>query len=138
MFVATKYFLSRQSLCRNKYFVATNILSRQNTSFVATKVCFQRQNFCRYKIMFVATKYFCRDKTFVATNILSRQKTCFVARNTCLSTNVSLSQQPYFCCDRKRVLSRKTHICRDKTFVAAKMKLVAAPANDKQERYRLQ
>ena len=76
---------------------------------------------------------FCRDKTFVATNtgrdkhmlvatnkniilsrqksiLLSRQKRCFVVTNTCLS--------------------RQTSVCRDKTFVATKMILVAAPAND--------
>ena len=56
---------------------------------------------------------FCRDKNvccdicFVATNILlSQQKRYFVPANTCLSH-------------------------RNKTFVATKMILVAAPANDK-------
>ena len=39
------------------------------------------------------------------------EKTCFVARNT--------------------RLSRQTHVCRNKTFVASKMRLVAAPANDR-------
>ena len=81
-FVATKVCLLRAAT--SIIFVATNMrLSRQNTSFVATKVCLQRQNFCRYKIMFVATKYFCRDRTF-------------------------------FCCDRRLVLSRETRVCRQK------------------------
>ena len=44
-------------------------------------------------------------------SFLSRQKTCFVATDTCLP--------------------RETRVCRDKTFVATKMILVTAPANDR-------
>ena len=55
---------------------------------------------------------FCRDKSVVATNMcLSRQNPSFVA------TNIILSRQAYFCRDK--------HM-----FVATKMILVAAPAND--------
>ena len=69
-------------------FVATKVLSRQNTSFVVTKVCLSRQKsvfiFVTTKLLlrqiFVATntflsrqKYACRDKImFVTTNFLSQ------------------------------------------------------------------
>ena len=86
--------------------------------FCRDKPCLLRQ----VRVMCVVTKYFCRDKTrlfwrqnyasiiFVATNVFSR--------NTC------------FCRDKRRVLSRQTRVCSDRTFVAAKIILVAAPAND--------
>ena len=48
-------------------FVATKVLSIQNTSFVATKVCFLRQTLVATKLYFVATKIWC----------LSRQK-CYL------------------------------------------------------------
>ena len=38
--------------------------------------------------------------------------------------------QAYFCHDKRRVLSRPTCVCRDKTFIVTKMVLVAALAND--------
>ena len=61
--------------------------------------------------MLVATNIFCRDKhDFVATKVLS--------------------QLAYFCRDKRRVLSRQTRVCSDKTFVATKIILVAAPANN--------
>ena len=94
--------------CRDKGFVATNIYKHV---FVATKYVF-----CRDKSMLGATKllsrenYVCRRETrvaFVTTSILLlRQKTCFVATKLCLS--------------------RQIHVC----FIATKMILVAAPAND--------
>ena len=65
----------------------------------------------------------CRDRhTFFATN------TCLSGQNT---TKVCLSRQNF--CRRKHVLSRqKTFcVCPDKTFVATKMILMAAPASDK-------
>ena len=90
----------------------------QNTSFVMTKVCLPRQNFCRKKnslsrqSMLVATERLSRQTRFVAASmILSRQTTRFVATNKCLS--------------------RQIRVCRNKTFVATKMILVAAPANNK-------
>ena len=92
-------------------------------------VCLLRQNvfhdrhdICRDKDNFVATKtrlllrqkYACRDKqSFLSASILlSRQQTCFVATNTLL---------------------RQTRVCRNKTFVATKMILAAAPVNDTAE-----
>ena len=89
------------------FVMTSTCLSWQHTFFVATKVCLPRQSFCFDKIIFVATKYFCRKKSFSATN-------------TCLS------QQAYFGCDKRPVLSRQTsvtfvatNICHSKTFVAA-------------------
>ena len=92
-----------------------------NTSFVPTKVCLSRQ------------KYFSRQTkhNFAATNVLS--------------------QQAYFCCDKRRVFSRQKtretrvcrRVCRDKNvlvatklsflrqiFISTKMILMAALAND--------
>ena len=82
--------------------VSTNMcLSRQNTSFVATKVCLSRQNsVCRYKHTLVATK-----------DVLCRVR------------HVLVATKAYFCREERRV-------CRDRTFVATKIILVAASAND--------
>ena len=55
---------------------------------------------------------------FVATKILCHEKHNFVATK-------HLSQQAYFCHDKRPVLSQQTRVCRDKTFVATKMVLVA-------------
>ena len=68
--------------------------------------------FCRDKSMLVMTKLLC----LLRQNILLQQK-YFVATKLCLL------QQAYFCCNKRRV-------CCNKTFVATKMILVAAPAND--------
>ena len=138
--------------------VATNIsLSRQNTSFVATKVCWSGQNyvcrdillsrqilvssrqayFCRDKSMLVSTKHLlrqnCRDKTFVATNIcVCRDKHTFVATihvfvpiKVFVVAIVLLRQKTFVA--TSILLSRlsQTHV-----FVATKMILVAAPANE--------
>ena len=99
-------------------FVATKVLSRQNTSFVATKVCLSRQNQvlagAATSIIFVATKVIATN-TFVATkHVFCRDKSMFLATKL-------LSRQAYFCLDKRRV-------CRDR-----KMILVAAPANDTSE-----
>jgi len=133
-------------------------LLRQNMSFVVTKACLLQQNVCHDKIMFVMTKYFCRNKhIFVVTKVLSRQayfchdKRCVLTRGKskllvtkllsqqklCLSQFVTtkvLLWQEYFCCDKRHVLSRHTRVCCDNhIFVATKMILVAAPANDSLE-----
>ena len=52
--------------------------------------------------------HFCRDKTFDATNT-SLLRQIFVATSTEL-----LSQQAYFCRDKRRVLTRQTCVCCDK------------------------
>ena len=68
-------------------------------------------------------------------NIFSRKKFCydkhnFVATNIIFVVTKVLSRQAYFCSDKRRVLSRQTCVCRDETFVATKMRLVAALPND--------
>ena len=83
--------------CRDKsyVFVVTKHV------FVATKVCLPRQKFC-----------LCRDKIF-----LLRQM--FAATNTCLSPYA------YFCRDKRRVLSRRIRVCRDKSMlIGTKMNFV--------------
>ena len=75
-------------------FVATNMCSRQCSSFVAIKVCLPRQN------------YVCRDK-------------CFVAIKTCFFATKPLSRQAYFCGDKRRVLSRQTRVSRVKIMLVA-------------------
>ena len=114
-------------------FVATNVLSGQDTSFVETKVCLSfvatkvclsfvatniflsRQNYiCLVKHVFVATKHiFCRDKSMLVVCldksmlVVCRDKYIFVA------TKLYLSGQTRFCRDRTRLLSRQKYTCRD-------------------------
>ena len=87
-----------------KVFVAPNTCLSHKNMLVATNTCLSRQSFCRNKHNFVATTV--------------------------------LSQQAYFCREKhaffatEYVFRDKTRACRDKTFVATKIILVAAPAND--------
>ena len=83
--------------------------------FVAKNTCLSRQK----TRLLPRQKYACRDKPFVATNIC-RNKHNFVA------TNVWLSRQKYFVATN--VSSPQTRLCL--SFVATKMILVSAPAND--------
>ena len=70
-----------------------------------------RQTFCRDKHVFVATKcVFCHDKSMLV-------------KYVCRDKYLSLSRQ-------KKFLSRQAVFCRGKRFVATKMILVAALAND--------
>ena len=69
-----------------------------------------------YKHTFVATK----QTRVVATKYVYRDKILFV----------SIAAKIFFCRDKTRVLSRQTRVSRNKTFVATKMILVAAPAHD--------
>ena len=56
-------------------------------------------------------------------------------QNIFVATKICLSLLAYFCHDKRRVLSRQTH---DKhVFVATKIILVAAPANNTKRRLRL-
>ena len=90
-------------------------------------------HFCRDKHVF------CRDKSMLAmTKLLSRQNYVGPATNIILSRQKLLSRQAWqnFCCDKimfvaTNVLSQQKYGCRYKTFVATKMILVAAPANDR-------
>ena len=103
--------------------VAIKLLSRQ--IFIATSLLLSRQIFIATSLLLSRQTHFCRDKT-------CRNKGMLVATNTCLSrqkyfvvTSILLSRQKTYLC--------KTCVCHDKhVFVATKMKLVAAPANDKQ------
>ena len=76
---------------------------------------------------------------FLATNAcLSRQNTSFVVTKVCLvATKLCLSRQK-FCRDKHTFVATKDVFCRkimfvatNKTFVATKMIIVAAPANDR-------
>ena len=113
--------------------------------FVATQVCLLRQNFCCGKHIFVVKSCgnkTCHNKlTFVATKMcLSWQNTAFVMTDTCLSRQIFvatkvllwpkyfatkvLSQQAYFCHDKRCVLSQQTCACCDKhVFVVTKLLL---------------
>ena len=110
-------------------FVAINVLSWQNTSSVYhDKIFLSRQtHVCHNKIKLVMTKLYLSLQIFVTTKVLLRQ--IFV-------TTKVLLQQAYICCHKRRVLLRQKSICHnkhvrhDKTFVLAKMTLVAAPASD--------
>ena len=101
-------------------FVMTNTcLLQQNMCFVVTKICLSQQNFCHDKHVFVVTKH-----------LLSWQKVCLSRqtwqifchdKHNFVATKV-LSQQAYFCRDKRCPLSQQTRICRtcvchDKTFV---------------------
>ena len=141
----------------------TRVLSRQkyacrhkNPSFVTTKICLPRQNFCCDKIKFVATKYFVAEQKrsdILLRHVFVSTKHVFVAKKQQKTTTTCLSQQAYFCRDKRCVLSRQTRVCRDKSklyvcrdkhtfvatkdyfcldkkIVATKIILVAAPAND--------
>ena len=119
-------------------------------SFVVTNVCLPWQNFRHNKIMFVVTKrllrqtHICRDKhTFVGTkdvlccdkHVSGATKVSLSWQNFCRDkimfvTRKVLLRQAYFCCNKRCVLSRQTRVCCNKAFVATKMILVAAPAND--------
>ena len=122
-FVAKTRLLSRRKYaCRDKTFVVTNIspdkhkllsrqayLCRDKITFVAKSLLLSQQIrvLLRQTHLLFPQKYACRDKSFIAASILlSRQKTGFVAT--------------------KDEFRRDKHV-----FVATKMILVAAPANDK-------
>ena len=81
--------------CHEKTFVMTN------TSSVVTKVCLLQQKFYHDKHTFVTTKdMFCHDKHMFVTTKVSfvHNKIMFVATKV-------LTQQAYFCCNKRRVLS---------------------------------
>ena len=61
----------------------------------------------------------------------NEKNTSFVAtqKKKLVATKNILSRQTYFCCDKYTFVASKD-VYRDKSFVASKMILVAAPAND--------
>ena len=132
--------LSRQMFCHYKHIFV--IYSRQTNichdrhNFVMTKVMSRQAYFCCDKHVFLASKHvFCHDT-----------KVCLSQQKFCCDKHVSyLSWQKYF--DMTKVLLRQAylcrdmfcrdkHVCHDKTFVAPKMILVAAPANDTKQWYK--
>ena len=103
-------------------FVATNVLSRQNTSFVVTKVCLSRQ---KSVFIFVTTKLLLRQ-IFVATNtFLSQQKFCY-DKHIFVATKVCLSRQNYVCHDKTFVAIKIFCSGKHDSFVATKVILGAA------------
>ena len=95
---------------------------RNKTCFVATKVCLSQPNICQDRTVL-------SRQIFVMTNVSLQQKHKFV-------TTKLLSRQAYFCHNKRHVLSGQinTCFCRDKTFVATKTILVAAPTSDTNQR----
>ena len=118
-----------------------------------------KYHFCRDKIHLLSRqKYACREKTFVATKLCLSWQNIFVATKRLsqifVTTNVFVTTkvlwwQAYFCRDKRhvlswqicvchnksklfvtKVLSQQNYVCCDKSFVATKMMLVAAPTND--------
>ena len=115
----------RPHFCRDKSFLRHFCNKRV---FVGTKHVFlSRQKYACDKT-FVATKIFCCDKhNFVATKLLSRQayfcrdERRVLSRHTRVCGDKSMLLA-YFCRDKTRLLSRQTRACRDKhVFVAAKL-----------------
>ena len=131
-------FLSRQRFCRDKHvFIATNMcFSRQKTRLLSRqkyeKLCLSRQICCFFCFVFLIDKHtfvasidvFCRNKhVSVSTKVcLSQQNVCrdnimFVATNIC-------------CRDKQTKFATKLLSWQMNCFVATKIILVAAPAND--------
>ena len=118
-----KYLSWQTYFCHKKTFVVTNVCGNKH-NFIMTEVLLQQAYFCcDKKGPLSQQKYACCDKTLVATNICLSWQTYFVTTNIILSWQ-NLSQQVYFCYDKRCV-------CYNKTFVRTKMILVAAPANDR-------
>ena len=143
IFVATKV-LSRQ----------TPLLSRQKACLPRQNFCCDKIMCVSTKYIFVEKKHvFYRDKsmlTFVATNIFCRDN-IFVADKHNFVAPKPFSRETYFRHDKTPLLSRQKYACRPtkplsrqiylvaasillsrqkRCFVATKMILVAAPAND--------
>ena len=98
---------------------ATIIIFFATTSFVTISIHFSWQKTC-----FVTTNTYLSRQKLVATKLLFRQN--YVCRNKYLSWQ-------WFCHDKNMFVMTNKHtfvirVCRDKTFVATKMILVAAPA----------
>ena len=75
--------------------VATNVLSRRNTSFVTIKVCLLRQKFCRDKIFLSRQNYVCCDKCFVGFyGTYCRPSTIIICRSSLHSEFAYWPQDP--------------------------------------------
>ena len=105
-----------------------------NKSFVAKNMCLSWQtHVCHDKNMLVMTNMFVVTDMCLLWQYVCRNEHNFVAtsnEHNFVTTNIILLQQAYFCHEKRHVLSWQTRVCRDKTFVATKIILVAAPAND--------
>ena len=115
-------FLLQQTFCHDKHMSVTtkhvcwHLYACCHKAFVATtNMCLSEQIFVMRKKEKFTSKIFCHDKhNFVVTKVLS--------------------QEAYFCCDKRHVLSKQTcvfsqqtHVCRNKTVVKRK---IIPPAND--------
>ena len=106
---------------RNDQFIHTSLILSLAGAATSIITCLSRQN----------RSFVCRDKyrCFVATKVcLSRHKHVFIATNICRDKSFVATKT--FCRD-KRFVAASTLLSRQKTcFVATKIILVAAPAND--------
>ena len=133
MYVMTNTCLSQHMYaCCNKTFVMTNIFLLWNlvaTKLVMTnlllsqqrRVCHDKTQLLSWQTHVCHDKYLLQQKFCCGKNILQqkfcRSKHTFVVQKMCFdTTNMCLLQQ--------------TRVCCDKTFVATKIILVAAPASD--------
>ena len=134
--LCSTYHCHKYNFCRDKYFSRQTHACCDKHVFVTTKKSLSRQKYaCRDKILLFATKRLsriCRDKhVFVGTKVISRQ-TYFVATKDvfCRDKHVLVATK----CDKKvnrdKIMFVATNISRDTSFVATKIILVAAPADD--------
>ena len=84
----------KYQFCRDKSFVATNML-------VARKVSLSGQNFCHNKIMFVITNI------FVAMKLLSGQTHVCRNKHSFVTTRRVLSSEAHVCCDKRKLAVTK-------------------------------
>ena len=135
--IAHDYTLSSAGAATSNNLVATNM------SFVATRVCLSRQMYLRCILLsFVATRVClsrqmylrCILLSFVATRVcLSRQMYLRCILLSFVATRVCLSRQMYLRCILLSFVA--TWHVHNKSFVATKTILVAAPANDNTHKY---
>ena len=94
-------------------------------------------HFCRDKTRLLSRqKHACRDKTFGATStVLLRQNPCDDKRNFVETKLTFVATKHVFCRDKHVFVATNTCF-RDKTFVATKITLAAAPASDSLEMWR--
>ena len=118
IFVATNMCLSQQRFCLDKHtFVTTkDVFCCDKQLLVVTKVCLLQQISVMTKLSW--------QKYFVVTNIIfSWQNFChnkhtFVVTRDNFFATKHLSQQAYFCCDKRCVFTclSKQKFCRDKNY----------------------
>ena len=139
IFVMTSFVATKHVFCRDKsMLVMTKTYVRTKYFCVATNIIWSQQAYI------CCDKHVCRDKAFFTTNTRhDKHKFCDKMTNL-VATSIHLMRQTrvcrdkaFFttntCCHDKHKFCDKQNdkrVCRDKTFVATKMILAAAPAND--------